>query len=834
MCDFSIRRWRLTWLTALCALVVVSSAAIAQHRQTLDFDRGWRFHLGDVANGQDMALDDSSWRALDLPHDWSIEGEFSRQNPAGAGGGALPGGIGWYRKTFTVPATDTSRRVFLEFDGVYRNSEVWINGHYLGKRPYGYSSFSYGLTPYLRYGADGNVVAVRVDNSKQPNSRWYSGSGIYRHTRLVTTGRVHVDHWGTYLTTPVVTADSALISIRTTVRNDSPDAAPMTVRTVVVDGAGREVVSVSSAARVPRDSVSEVAQQLVVRRPALWSIERPTLYRAITRVDCGRALCDDYATPFGIREFTFHVDSGFFLNGKHVKIRGVCLHHDLGALGSAVNDRALERQLQLMQAMGVNAIRTSHNPPAPELLDLADRIGFVVMDEAFDMWRKPKTEFDYHLDFPQWHERDISDMVRRDRNHPSVFIWSIGNEVMEQWTNGDSTAAPIARELAGIVRRLDPTRPITSANNNGSTDNPVFHAGALDLLGHNYHQEAWANFPTQFPGQKFIITEAMSAYNSRGYYEQPSDSVAVYFTPYDTTQGQKPNKNYRISSYDNRRASWGSLHEESLAIFERYPFLSGMFIWSGIDYLGEPTPYEWPARSSYFGVVDLAGFPKDPYYLYQSEWTSAPMLHVFPHWNWRTGDSVDVWAYTNAAEVELFVNGESQGVRRKHGDVRHLAWRLAFRPGVLRAVARTRGHVVLTREIRTAGRAARLVVTPDRATIRADGRDLSFVTVTVVDDKGTPVPDAEPMVRLRLSGTARIAGVDNGDEIDHERFQRDSVRLFAGRALVIVRASRQAGGVTLRAMSDRLEPAAARITLRRGDRDLGVQAGTPTQASRSP
>jgi len=834
MCDFSIRRWRLTWLTTLCALAVVSSAAIAQYRETLDFDRGWRFHLGDVANGQEVALNDSSWRALDLPHDWSIEGEFSQQNPAGAGGGALPGGIGWYRKTFTVPATDTIRRVFLEFDGVYRNSEVWINGHYLGKRPYGYSSFSYDLTPYLRYGAEGNVVAVRVDNSKQPNSRWYSGSGIYRHTRLVTTGRVHVDHWGTYLTTPVVTADSAHISIRTTVRNDAPDDAPVTVRTVVVDGAGREVVSVSSAARVPGDSASEVAQQLVVRRPALWSIERPTLYRAITRVECGRALCDDYATPFGIREFAFRADSGFFLNRKHVKIRGVCLHHDLGALGSAVNDRALERQLQLMQAMGVNAIRTSHNPPAPELLDLADRMGFIVMDEAFDMWRKPKTEFDYHLDFPEWHERDISDMVRRDRNHPSVFIWSIGNEVMEQWTNGDSTAAPIARELAGIVRRLDPTRPITSANNNGSTDNPVFHARALDLLGHNYHQEAWASFPAQFPGQKFIITEAMSAYNSRGYYEQPSDSVAVYFTPYDTTQGQKPNKNYRISSYDNRRASWGSLHEESLAIFERYPFLSGMFIWSGIDYLGEPTPYEWPARSSYFGVVDLAGFPKDPYYLYQSEWTSAPMLHVFPHWNWRAGDSVDVWAYTNAAEVELFLNGVSQGVRRKQGNVRHLAWRLGFRPGVLRAVARTGGHVVLTREIRTAGRAARLVLRPDRATIRADGRDLSFVTVTVVDDRGTPNPDAEPMVRLRLSGAAKIAGVDNGDEIDHERFQRDSVRLFAGRALVIVRASRQASGVTLSAMSDGLEPAAARITLRRGDRDVGVQAGSPTQASRSP
>lgn len=585
---------------------------------------------------------------------------------------------------------------------------------------------------------------------------------------------------------------------------------------------------------VPRDSVAEVTQELMVKRPALWSIERPTMYNAVTRVECGRSLCDDYATRFGIREFTFRADSGFFLNGKHVKIRGVCLHHDLGALGAAVNERALERQLQLMQAMGVNAIRTSHNPPAPELLDLADRMGFIVMDEAFDMWRKPKTEFDYHLDFPDWHERDLSDMVRRDRNHPSVFIWSIGNEVMEQWTNGDSTAAPIARELADIVRRLDPTRPITSANNNGSTNNPVFHAGALDLLGHNYHEEAWANFPTQFPGEKFIITEAMSAYNSRGYYEQPSDSVAVYFTPYDTTHGQRPNKDHRISSYDDRRASWGSLHEESLRIFERYPFLSGMFIWSGIDYLGEPTPYEWPARSSYFGVVDLAGFPKDPYYLYQSEWTREPMLHVFPHWNWKLGDSVDVWAYTNAQEVELFLNGTSQGVRRKQGDARHLMWRVAYAPGVLRAVARTSGRVVLTREIRTAGQPARIVLTPDRATIRADGRDLSFVTATVVDAQGIAVPDAEPLIHVRMNGGAIVTGVDNGDEIDHERFQRDSVRLFAGRALVIVRASREAGTVTLTAKSLGLEPATTRITLRREERGLGVQAGSPSPAARLP
>ena len=798
-------------LSSIALLFGLSFPALAQHRVTVDFDRGWKFHLGDVPNGEAASLNDATWRSLDLPHDWSIEGTFSAANPAGASGGALPGGIGWYRKTFVVAPSDTSRRVFVEFDGVYRNSEVWINGHYLGKRPYGYSSFSYGLTPYLRAGE--NVIAVRVDNSKQPNSRWYSGSGIYRHTRLVTVGTIHVDHWGTYLTTPVVTADSARVSIRITVRNDAPGDAPITLRTAIINEAGKEVASVASEANLSRDSLAEVTQEVVLRRPARWSIERPTLYRAITRVECGqrRLLCDDYTTPFGIREFVFRADSGFFLNGKHVKIRGVCLHHDLGALGAAVNDRALERQLQLMQAMGVNAIRTSHNPPAPELLDLADRMGFIVMDEAFDMWRKAKTEFDYHLDFPEWHERDIADMVRRDRNHPSVFIWSIGNEVMEQWTNGDSTAAPIARELAGIVRRLDPTRPITSASNNGSTENPVFHAGALDLLGHNYHQEAWADFPTQFPGEKYIITEAMSAYNSRGYYEQPSDSVAVYFTPYDTTHGQKPNKNYRISSYDNRRASWGSLHEESLRIFERYPFLSGMFIWSGIDYLGEPTPYEWPARSSYFGVVDLAGFPKDPYYLYQSVWTATPMLHVFPHWNWKAGDTVDVWAYTNAQEVELFLNGVSRGVRRKQGDVGHLMWRLPYEPGVLRAVSRTGGHVVLTREIRTAGRARRIVLMPDRATIEADGRDLSFVTVTVVDEKGIPVSDAEPMVHLRLRGAATIAGVDNGDEIDHERFQRDSVRLFAGRALVIVRSSRQASGVTLTAVSEGLEPAVVRI-----------------------
>jgi len=784
-------------------------------RQTVSFDHAWRFHLGDVAGAQELAFADSGWRTLDLPHDWSIEGEFSEQNPAGVGGGALPGGVGWYRKTFSVPVADSGKLVFVEFDGVYRNSDVWINGRYLGKRPYGYSSFRYELTPNVRFGAGHNVIAVRVDNSQQPNSRWYSGSGIYRHVRLVTSDPLHVAEWGTYITTPVVSADSSHVTIRTSVRNERHGEQPVVLSTVVYDSAGREVAAVSTMGRIAGDSAAELVQELTISRPVLWSLERPYLYRAVSRVRCGNRLCDAYTTPFGVRSFEFRADSGFFLNGRHVKIRGVCLHHDLGALGAAVNTRAIERQLEIMRAMGVNALRTSHNPPAPELLDLTDRMGLVVMDEAFDMWKKQKTDYDYHLDWDAWHVRDLSDMVRRDRNHPSVFIWSIGNEVMEQWNNGDSTAAPIARELAGIVRALDATRPITQAANNGSPQNPVFHAGALDLLGHNYHHEVWADFPTQYPGAKFIITEAMSALNSRGVYEQPSDSVASYETPYNKNHGPQPNKDYRLSSYDNRKAFWGSLHEESLRLFERYPFLSGIFVWQGIDYLGEPTPYEWPARSSYFGVVDLAGLPKDPFYLYQSVWTEQPMLHLLPHWNWTPGDTIDVWAYTNADEVELFLNGVTLGVKRKTERVSHLMWRVAYTPGTLRAVSRKEGRVWATAEVRTAGAPGRVTLAPDRARIRANGEDLSFVTVTVQDRAGTAVPTAEPLIRFRLSGgDARLVGVDNGDQSSHTSFKANQVRLFNGKALVIIRAGTRPGIVTLTAEGEGLAPSAVPIQLR--------------------
>lgn len=798
--------------TVIALLVAGCAPAAKSPRQTLDFDAAWRFHLGDVTAAQEAAFDDAGWRTLDLPHDWSIEGPFSQDNPAGAHGGALPGGVGWYRKAFSISPADTGKLAFVEFDGVYRNSDVWINGQYLGKRPYGYSSFQYDLTPHLRHDGSPNVIAVRVDNSQQPNSRWYSGSGIYRNVRLVLTDPVHVAHWGTYLTTPEVTQDRALVRVRTTLENALGKDQPVTLRTVLYDASGKEVATAALDATVPKDSSAELTQDLTVTRPSLWTLDRPYLYRAVSRVQCGQRPCDEYTTPFGIRTFAFTPEKGFALNGQPVKIRGVCDHHDLGALGAAVNTRALERQLQILQAMGVNGIRTSHNPPAPELLDLADRMGFVVMDEAFDMWKKQKTPYDYHLDWDQWHARDLADLVLRDRNHPSVIIWSIGNEIMEQWDN-DPTGAPIARELAGIVRGLDPTRPITSANNGRDPSNPLFRSGALDLYGFNYGHDTWATLPERFPGKPLILTETTSSINTRGYYDQPSDSVAIHGGPWGNKGEPAPNANYRLSSYDNRRVPWGSLHEEAWRPVKQHDFLSGMFIWTGFDYLGEPTPYDWPARSSYFGIVDLAGFPKDPYYMYQSEWTNKPVLHVFPHWNWKQGDTIDVWAYTNADNVELFLNGRSLGTRRKEGDVMHLVWRVAYQPGVLRAVAHRNGQPAETQEVRTAGPAARIELTPDRSAIRADGKDLSFVTVNVVDKDGVLVPDADNLVRFQLQGGARIAGVDNGDQISHASFQADQIQAFYGKALLIVQAGREGGTVTLTATSPGLPPASARITL---------------------
>ncbi|NCD71448.1 DUF4982 domain-containing protein [Mucilaginibacter sp. R11] len=789
-------------MALLFALVLSPFYAVKAQpgRTILDFDKGWRFHLGDLKNAESVSLNDQTWRALDLPHDWSIEGTFSKDNPAKPEGGALPGGLGWYRKTFTVPAADKNKIIYIDFDGVYEKSDVWINGHHLGFRPNGYISFRYELTSYLHFGGK-NVIVVKVDNSIQPNSRWYSGSGIYRNVWLVKTQKIAVDHWGSYVTTPKVTTQSADVLISTKIRLKMP-VSNVSVSTTIYDAQGKAVATKNLDNVNLSDSVSTANQTLTVKTPTLWSIEKPYLYKAVTKITQGKTLLDTYTTPIGIRYFEFDADKGFILNGKPVKILGVCDHHDLGSLGSAINTRALERQLQILKEMGCNGIRTSHNPPAPELLDLCDKMGFIVMDEAFDCWEKGKVDYDYHLYFKQWHKRDLEDQILRDRNHPSVFIWSIGNEIPQQ---ADTAALRIAPELARIVHSLDQTRPITTANDRPDTTNQIVKSGAIDLIGFNYHHQFYEKFHTTFPGKKFIGTETTSALETRGYYEMPSDSIRRWPIAWDKPFSHPKNLGNVVSAYDNVSAPWGSLHEETWKLMKKHDYLSGMYIWTGFDYLGEPTPYSWPSRSSYFGIIDLAGFPKDVYYMYQSEWTDKPVLHIFPHWNWQPGKTVDIWAYYNHAdEVELFLNGKSLGVKKKQGEDLHVMWRIPFEPGTLKAVSRLNGKVVLTQTINTAGKAAKIELIADRSNIKADGKDLSFVTVRILDKDGNLVPDAENRVNFKINGQGFIASVDNGDPVSHDPFKASYRKAFHGLALAIIQAKEKAGVVNLTAESDGL------------------------------
>ncbi len=793
---------------ALAGLFACSSGKV---RERINFDQGWRFTLSGDENSWKPETDDSSWRLLDLPHDWSVEGDFNPNNPATTGGGALPGGTGWYRKSFTLKAADKDKVIYIDFDGVYRNSEVWINGHYLGKRPYGYSSFRYDMTPFLKFGGEKNIIAVKADNSQQPNSRWYSGSGIYRNVWLVKTGTIAVEHWGTYITTPEVSREKALINIKVKLRNTSGTPEEVTVVSTLLDAGNKTIAVVSSPHVTVIDTLTAVRQHINVGKPELWSDTRPYLYTIRTAIKKGSTTLDEYETTIGIRSFVFDAEKGFILNGVPVKIRGVCNHHDLGCLGAAINTRALERQLEILRDMGCNAIRTSHNPPAPELLDLCDKMGFIVMDEAFDMWKISKTKYDYSLDFDKWHKRDLSDLIKRDRNHPSVFMWSIGNEIPEQW---DSTGIKIARDLAAIVRGLDKTRPITSACNYPQPDNFIIRSGALDLIGYNYHQDTYADFPKVFPGQKFIGSETTSALATRGSYDMPSDSIRRWPERWDKPFNEG-NKDFTCSSYDNCSAPWGSTNEETWKIVKAHDFLSGMFIWTGFDYLGEPTPYPWPARSSYFGIIDLCGFPKDAYYMYQSEWTSKPVLHLFPHWNWKQGETIDVWVYSNCSQVELLLNGKSLGTKSKQGDELHLMWRVPFEAGTLTAIGRdANGAETMRSEVKTAGEPAKIVLTPDRTTINADGSDLSFVKVEILDKDGNLVPRADNLVKFSVEGGAVITAVDNGCQTSMEHFNDNKRKAFNGMCLAVVKAGTKRGKVTLKASSEGLPEAITYINLK--------------------
>ena len=808
--------------------VVLMSGLLAHQlnaREHQSFDKDWLFVLADSAGMQKSEYADGHWRRLNLPHDWAIEGDFSPSNPSGASGGALPGGIGWYRKHFSVNPKEKYDRFTITFDGVYMNSTVYINGHKLGTRPYGYSTFEYDLTPYINKKGD-NVIAVKVDNSDQPNSRWYSGCGIYRHVWLTKTMKTaYIPQWGQY----VATSPQGDVRVKVDFAA-SGNKMKLSVRNTIYDAAGKIVAK--------SQGVQE--QKLKVKNPHLWDIGKGYLYTVKSELLVNGKIVDVATSTAGFRDVKFDARKGFFLNGKNLKINGVCEHHDFGCLGAAVNEDAMHRKLTILRDMGVNAIRSSHNPPAPELLNMCDSMGILVMDESFDMWRRKKSNGDYARFFDEWHKKDLSDLIKRDRNHPSIIMWSIGNEVLEQWSdvaadtlsleqanlilNAGHDASTLAhsdelsvnslltQHLAKIVKEYDPwgTRPVTAGCNEPDPKNHLFKSGAIDVIGFNYHHQWVKDVPKNFPGKPFILSESVSALQTRGYYMMPSDSIYTapkeWWLPYT-------DPSFMCSAYDNFHASWSSTHEETWDVVKHNDFVGGQFIWTGFDYIGEPTPYAYPARSSYFGIIDLAGLPKDSYYMYQSEWSQKDVLHLFPHWNWLPGQTIDMWCYYNHAdEVELFINGKSQGIRKKTvygakngGDAfrnsteYHVMWRVNFEPGEVKVVARKNGKVLREQVIKT-GAPHHLVLKKTYQGCQAFGSSdpTTFVEVNVVDKDGNLCPNADNQIFFSVSGeqdasghgflkTPKILGTDNGCQTSLERFTDSHRKAFFGKCVVVIK-----------------------------------------------
>jgi len=797
------------FIPGLIALAIAAHPCAAQ-RQHLSMDPGWRFFLGDATGADQPRFDDREWRALDLPHDWSVEGTPKEDAPGGGRVGYFPTGIGWYRKSFRMPAGSGGHQAWLEFDGVYMNSDVWINGTLLGRRPYGYISFAYDISRNMVPGE--NVIAVRVDNSRQPNSRYYSGSGIYRHVWLTVVDPLHVGHWGTYVTTPRADSAGADVAIRTRVENDRAAPRRGLLRSIVLDSAGREVARTETPFSLAAGQRLEVEQRMPVRTPRLWSVETPSLYTLRSEVLDGSRVVDVVTTTFGIRTIGYDKDRGFLLNGRPVKMRGVNLHHDAGGLGAAVPERVWQRRLEALKAMGANAIRTSHNPPAPEFLDLCDRLGFLVMAEAFDEWTIGKVPEGYHNYFAEWAERDVTDFIHRDRNHPSIVLWSAGNEIGEQVTpNG----AEVLRRLVDIFHREDPTRPVTTGNDNIAADGHPATLGFLngeDIVGYNYvdrwheRREIFADLDRHdHPDWKMIGTESGTLFQSFDErYSLGNDPAVV-----------RPNYTSGMQTAE-RLWKWITMHD----------YFAGNFMWTGVDYLGEST---WPFKGFGSGVLDITGRPKDGYYLYQSLWTDRPMLHLFPHWNWarREGQVIPVLAYSNCNIVELFLNGRSLGEKRLEFPAQgtsggwntyalpvvnsttndlHLSWDVPYEPGVLRAVGKRRdGTVACEAEMRTAGPPASIRLSVDRDTISAVPGDVAHVTVEIVDSAGTVVPTADNVVHFAITG-GNILLLDNANLQDIEPYRTDSRHAFNGRALAILRAGRP-GSLRLAATADGLKPA---------------------------
>jgi beta-galactosidase len=762
----------------------------AAQSSNIQFNDNWKFQLSLDSTGAFPS--NNNWRTLQLPHDWSIEGNFSASHKTTFNQAALPAGIGWYQKDFIRTKEMINKEVFIYFDGVFCNSEVWVNDHFVGKRPNGYVGFEYDITPYLQ---DKNTIKVKVDNFLQPNSRYYTGSGIYRDVQLIIKDEVYVKASNIFFTTPQVSKQKAVVQLDVQVSN--PKKNLYQIKFDIVDPSGKIISSTTT--KLGQESKQKVI--LPVASPKLWNTEHPNLYKAIVRTIVNGSVKDVVETKIGIRNFRFDVKNGFYLNDVPTKILGVCMHHDLGALGAAFNKSAAKRQLQLLKEMGCNAIRTAHNMPASAFLDLCDEMGFLVMDEAFDMWQKKKNKFDYSKDFAKWYQQDLEAMILRDRNHPSVFMWSIGNEIREQF---DSSGIALTKNMVAIVKALDATRPVTSAlTENILSKNFIAQSGALDLLGFNYKQYAYDSLPTRFVGKPLIAAETASALETRGVYLLPADSNYVW--PSDSKDNKLGNTDFTCSAYDNTYAYWGTTHENSWLSVKNRPFMGGLFVWSGFDFLGEPVPYPYPARSSYYGIIDLAGIPKDVYYMYQSEWTKKPVLHVLPHWNWKKGDLVDVWAYYNNADmVTLYLNGKLIGSSQKTPQILHAAWKVPFEPGVIKVVSTLKGKVVLSKEVFTAGAAAKLELSVNSRIIHPNSENLCFITAKLLDKKGNIVPQHDQKIDFLVEEGGTIVATDNGSPISHESFNNTAINTLNGVCIAIVKPSKGANKVKIKASSSNI------------------------------
>ena len=788
------------FLNSVIIIFLICFQVEAQNRDVLNLKTGWKFNKGNHPNAMLIDFDDTNWESVTVPHDWAIYGPFDKEidkqtvaieqngekiaSEKTGRTGALPYiGEAWYRTKFALPNFNNNNKVLIAFEGAMSEPEVFLNGKKVGEWKYGYSYFYFDITDYIN-SSNENVLAVKLTNVGK-SSRWYPGAGLYRKVQVILKNKESIDQWGTFITTPLITSEIAQVNVKTQVSGKN-----LRLVTNILDAEGKKITS--NETQILFDN--QFVQNIAVENPKLWSPESPYLYKAVSKLYAGNELKDEIATTFGIRNIKYDPKTGFSLNGKVRKFKGVCLHHDLGPIGTAVNKSALLRQLRILKDMGCDAIRSSHNMPSLEQLELCDEMGFMFLAESFDEWAKPKVENGYNRFFNDYAEKDVVNLVRATRNHPSIIMWSAGNEVPDQW---GSEGVKRAKWLQDIFHREDPTRPVTVGMDQVKATMESGFGALLDIPGLNYRLPLYEDAYEKFP-QGFILgSETASTVSSRGVYKFPVEKASM-----------KRYQDAQCSSYDLEYCSWSNLPDDDFVLQDDKPWVIGEFVWTGFDYLGEPTPYDetWPSRSSYFGIVDLAGIPKDRYFLYRSRWnTNDQTLHILPHWNWegREGEITPVFVYTNYNSAELFLNGKSLGIQKKNTDSKQSRYRLMwmdvkYQPGTLKVVAYDdNGTPVAEKEVHTAGKPYQLVLDPDVKSIKANGEDLAFVTVSVVDKNGIPCPTASNQLQFKVKGNGTYRAACNGDATSLELFHLPTMKLFNGKLVVLVQSTNEAGDIEL-------------------------------------